>query len=248
MLMHETNPGAQKAALLIHPMLAGANGIEVNITSRWGSDVRCLVPDLSAHGDDAASTFVSAAGEARGIHDWLVARGVTHLQLGYGASLGAATLLELLAYQDITFDQLFFEGPSFSGRVPLFCGALTWVFIHKHRQAVADPALCAQRMSGLYGEVAGPLMAQRFIAMSEESISNIVRSVLHADLPALSPDVQARCTFAYGEKDAYLKGCKRRLGKLYPGASLEVWPGYGHCGRITADSDAYAALLRELVG
>ena len=248
MLMHETNQSAEKTALLIHPMLAGANGIQVNITSRWGNDARCLVPDLSAHGDDAAATFVSAADEARAIHEWLVEHEITHLQLGYGASLGAATLLELLAYPDITFDKLFFEGPSFSGRMPLFCRALTWVFIHKHRQAVANPELCARRMSGLYGNVAGPLMAQRFIAMNEESIRNIVRSVLHVELPQLPADVQARCTFAYGEKDAYLKGCKRRLDKVYPAASLKVWPGYGHCGRITADSDAYAALLRALVG
>lgn len=248
MRMHETNANRQKIALLIHPMLAGADDIEVNITSRWGNDVRCLVPDLSAHGEDVATTFVSAADEAHAIHDWLVERGITRIQLGYGASLGAATLLELLSHPDITFEHLFFEGPSFSGDVPFFCRALTWLFVHKHRQAVADPALSETKMSKLYSKTAGPLMARRFIAMDEASIRNIVHSVLSVRFPRLSPEIQARCTFAYGEKDPYLKGCKRRLPELYPAATLKVWPGFGHCGRITTDSDTYATMLRGLVG
>ena len=36
--------------------------------------------------------------------------------------------------------------------------------------------------------------------------------------------------------------------KKYPAAALKVWPGYAHCGRMTADSKNYTAMLRDLLG
>ena len=56
--------------------------------------------------------------------------------------------------------------------------------------------------------------------------------------------MQRRCVFAYGEKDSDLKECRKVLPAAYPGAKLEVWPGCAHCGRMTADSENYAAMLK----
>ena len=88
MKMIERNEGAAKAALLIHPMLSSAEGLEQCVTSYWGGDVHCFIPDLSAHGAACTQTYHSAQAEAKAIHDHLVARGCTHLQLAFGASLG----------------------------------------------------------------------------------------------------------------------------------------------------------------
>ena len=93
-----------------------------------------------------------------------------------------------------------------------------------------DPALSARKMSAIYGETASPAMAERFIAVNEVSI----RSIFH----------DCGCVFAYGEKDSNLKECRKVLPAAYPGAKLEVWPGYAHCGRMTADSENYAAMLK----
>ena len=57
-------------------------------------------------------------------------------------------------------------------------------------------------------------------------------------------ELQRRCVFAYGEKDSDLKRCRQVLPGKYPGAELKIWPGYGHCGRMTADSQSYAAMLK----
>ena len=54
-----------------------------------------------------------AAKEARTIHDDLTVRGCTHPQRGFGTSLGGAVLFELLKFEDLTFDRVFFEGVSF---------------------------------------------------------------------------------------------------------------------------------------
>ena len=56
---------------------------------------------------------VSASQEAAQIHDWLLEHDITHLSLGFGASLGGVVLSELLKFPDLVFDRLFFEGTSF---------------------------------------------------------------------------------------------------------------------------------------
>ena len=247
MKMHEQNAEAAKTALLIHPMLSSAEGIDLCVTSYWGNDVHCFVPDLAAHGADRAATYHSAAEEAKAIHDTLVKKGCTHLQLGFGASLGGVVLFELLKYTDLTFDHVFFEGVSFYESAPLLCFALTQVFWGKHRKATKDPELSVRKMSALYGDEAGPAMAQRFIGMNEESIRNVIHDCAYVQLPTLSPEMQKRCVFAYGEKDSDLKRCQKLLPQKYPQAKLEVWPGYAHCGKMTADSEHYAAMLKQYV-
>ena len=245
MKMIERNEGAAKAALLIHPMLSSAEGIEQCVTRFWGNDVHCFLPDLSAHGEASGETYVSAKEEARAIHDYLIGRNCTHLQLGFGASLGGVVLFELLSYPDLIFDHVFFEGVSFYERAPLLCFALTRVFLSKHRKAVKDPELSKRKMSEIYGQIAGPAMAKRFIAVNETSIRNIIHDCGYVDLPLLSPELQKRCIFAYGEKDSDLKQCRKTLPAKYPGAELKIWPGFAHCGRMTAESEEYAAMLKQ---
>lgn len=129
----------------------------------------------------------------------------------------------------------------------MLCLVLTKVFLSKHRKAVKDPALSARKMSEIYGETAGPAMAKRFIAVNEESIRNIIHDCGYVALPELSPELQRRCVFAYGEKDSNLKECKKVLPAKYPGAELKVWPGYAHCGKMTADPEHYAAMLKQFM-
>ena len=66
-------------------------------------------------------------------------------------------------------------------------------------------------------------------------------------LPELTAQLQQRCVFAYGETDSDLKACKKLLPAKYPGAQLKIWPGYAHCGRMSKDSERYAAMLKAYV-
>ena len=88
-------------------------------------------------------------------------------------------------------------------------------------------------------------MAESLAAMSEESIRAIVRDCSRVTLPHLSPDVQRRCTFAYGQKDSDLRLARRTVPRIYPDAELVVWPGRGHCERMSRDSRAYGQMLRD---
>ena len=252
MKMHVYGPFGQErpAALIIHPMLSSASSMKTTLCDHMGFGLRFLVPDLSAHGDEASAPYVSAAAEAAAIHEWLTSHEVRRLSLGFGASLGGVILFELLRFPDLSFDQLFIEGVSFysGGPVARVGGAvLSRVMVAKHRKALRDPDAGALKLARLYGKQAAGSMAASFSAMSEESIRAIVRDCSHVNLPPLSPAIQRRCTFAYGEKDSDLRLARRVIPRLYPEAELRVWPGSGHCERMSRDSVDYGAMLRELV-
>ena len=254
MKMHLIEPNAcaktTPTVLLIHPMLSSAEGMKTVLVNNMGNDLRYLVPDLAAHGEEDATEYISVSQEAAQIHDWLLEHDMNHLSLGFGASLGGVVLFELLKFPDLVFNQLFFEGTSFwTGG--FFASALEFVlkkvFLTKHRKAIADPELSVQKMEQLYGKVAAKPMSEHFIAMSDQSIQNIIHDCSNVDLPTLSPDIQRRCIFTYGEKDFDLKRARQVLPKVYPEATLTIWQGYDHCERMTSDSVAYSQMLRELV-
>ena len=236
-------------ALIIHPMLSSASSMKASLCDHMGPGLRVLVPDLSAHGDEAGVPYVSAAAEAAAIHEWLASHGVRRLSLGFGASLGGVILFELLRFPDLSFDRLFIEGVSFysGGPVARAGGAiLSRVMVAKHRKALRDPEAGARKLARLYGEEAAHAMIASFAAMSEDSIRAIVRDCSRVRLSPLSPTTQRCCTFAYGDKDSDLRLARRVIPQLYPEAELCVWPGSGHCERMSRDSVAYGAMLRNV--
>ena len=251
MKMHIYGSGGESSptALIIHPMLSSASSMKTALCDHMGPDPRFLVPDLSAHGDEASAPYASAAAEAAAIHEWLASNGISRLSLGFGASLGGVILFELLRFPDLVFDRLFIEGVSFysGGPVARVGGAvLSRVMVAKHRKAVRDPEAGARKLARLYGEEAAGSMVASFAAMSEDSIRAIVRDCSHVSLPLFSPAIQRRCTFAYGQKDSDLRLARRVIPRLYPEAELRVWPGRGHCERMSRDSVAYGAMLRNV--
>jgi len=249
MHVYEAVEDDSPTVLLIHPMLSSASGMKAAVADHMGDGLRFLVPDLSAHGDEAGVPYVSAAAEAAAIHEWLTSHGVHRLSLGFGASLGGVVFFELLRFPDLSFDRLFIEGVSFysGGPISRAAGAiLSRIMVAKHRKAVRDPEAGVRKLARLFGEEVARPMAESLAAMSEESIRAIVRDCSRVTLPHLSPDVQRRCTFAYGEKDSDLRLARRQAPHLYPGTELVVWPGWGHCERMSRDSVAYGSMLRNI--
>ena len=251
MKMHVYGPGGQESptVLIIHPMLSSASSMTAALCDHMGPGLHFLMPDLSAHGDEASAPYVSAAAEAAAIHEWLASNEMSPLSLGFGASLGGVILFALLRFPDLSFDRLFIEGVSFysGGPISRAGGAiLSRIMVAKHRKAMRDPEAGVRKLARLFGEEVARPMAESLAIMSEESIRAIVRDCSRVALPRLSPDVQRHCTFAYGEKDSDLRLARRVIPRLYPEAELRVWPGWGHCERMSCDSVTYGAMLRNV--
>ena len=100
-------------------------------------------------------------------------------------------------------------------------------------------------MGELYGKDFAEDFANQFIGMSETSIKNIAVNCgdnQHAVLPV---GKQKKCTFAYGSKDFNVPKAKKGCKKYYPDAKFILWEGFGHCEKITADTESYIKILKE---
>ena len=104
--------GNKRAVLFIHPMLSSAEGMKVQLADNLGSDLRYIIPDLSAHGKTIDKTYHTSQEEAEEIYKYLKSHGIKELELAYGASLGGVILLQLLRYKDLKIKKVIFEGCS----------------------------------------------------------------------------------------------------------------------------------------
>ena len=243
MIMHHTLNNSQKTILMIHPMLSSADNVKNFVANYLGDSFNFLIPDLSDHGDAVGQIYKSAALEAKAIHDYMIEHNISEIELAFGASLGGVVLFELLNYSDINFKHIFFEGVSFHKHAAMTNFILKNAFLSKHRKAVADHDLAVRKMSEIYGEKAGKVMAHSFINMNEESIINIVYDCAYVNLPLLSEEVQKKCVFAFGEKDSDLKKAKKVQPIIYPKSEMRIWKGYDHCVYMTDKPKNYADML-----
>lgn len=240
----DLNSENKRTVLFIHPMLSSAEGMKVQLADNLGSDLRYIIPDLSAHGKSIDKTYHTSKEEAEEIYKYLKSHGIKELELAYGASLGGVILLQLLRYKDLKIKKVIFEGCSLWQNSWIQEFFIKKVFIKKHRKAVENRELAVKKMTKLYGEKAS-VMADTFIAMNEESILNIIHDCAFVELPVLTEAEQRKCLFTYGSKEFDLKSAKKFLPKNYPYANLKLWDGYGHCTKITRDNAAYCDFIRK---
>ena len=100
-------------------------------------------------------------------------------------------------------------------------------------------------MSAIYGPEAATAMVDQFALMDVESVKNIVNDCSFVNLPNMSKELQEKCAFSYGEKDDDLKQAKKVIPVKYPNAKLKIDERYGHCERISNDSEKYVDELME---
>ena len=248
MVIHDLYPEKSKVMLLIHPMLASSESMRrylVENILKETNEYRFIIPDLSGHGEAMNEVYVSAAEEVRILTQYLLEHGVTKIDLGFAASLGGVVLFEMLNRGEIRFRRLFFEGVSFYENLRLGGFLMIKIMLTKQKKGRKDPKLAVKKMSKMFGQQAGEVMAERFLRMDPLSIKNIVRDCSNVRLPKMGVEMQRSCVFSYGEKDSDLRLAKRKIPKKYPEAKLVVDKGYGHCEKMVKDAEGY---VRRVIG
>lgn len=246
MVIHDLYPEKSKVMLLIHPMLASSESMKTFLVEnilKLADDYRYIIPDLSGHGETMNEVYVSAAEEARMLTQYLLEHGVTKIDLGFAASLGGVVLFEILNRGEIRFRRLFFEGVSFYENSRLGGFLMTKIMLAKQKKGRKDPKLAVKKMSKMFGQQAGEVMAERFLRMDPLSIKNIVRDCSNVRLPKMDTEMQKSCVFSYGEKDSDLRLARRKIPKMYPDVKLVVDEGYGHCERMVKNAVGYAKMV-----
>ena len=246
MVIHDLYPEKSKVMLLIHPMLASSESMRTFLVEnilKETNEYRLIIPDLSGHGEAADEIYESAVEEARILTQYLLEHGITKIDLGFAASLGGVVLFEVLNRDEIWFRRLFFEGVSFYENSRLGGFLMTKIMLAKQKKGRKDPKLAVKKMSKMFGQQAGEVMAERFLRMDPLSIKNIVRDCSNVRLPKMDAEMQKSCVFSYGEKDSDLRLARRKIPKMYPDVKLVVDEGYGHCERIVKDAARYAKMV-----
>lgn len=245
MKIHDINPERTDVILLLHPMFATAELMNILLAKPLGDGYRYLIPDLAGHGEASDQIYESAEQEAKMLSEYLMVHHITKIHLAFGASLGGAVLMELLQQPQIEFGQLFFEGVSFLEHAGFTGTCAKKILVSKHRKAVKNPDIAVKRMGKLYGAQAAQIMAQQMVSLQEKSIEHITWDCAHIRLPALSEEQQKKCVFAYGEKDSDGKTARKIQPEKYPYAQILIWPNYGHCTMITENPREYVRQLKK---
>ena len=242
MVIHDLYPEKSKVMLLIHPMLASSESMRTFLVEnilKETNEYRLIIPDLSGHGEAADEIYESAVEEARILTQYLLKHGLSEVDLGFAASLGGVVLFEILNLHEVKFRRLFFEGVSFYENAKLGGFLMTKIMLVKQKKGLKNPKLAVEKMSKMFGNQAGKVMAERFLKMDPQSIKNIVRDCSNVRLPKMDMEMQKSCVFSYGEKDSDLRLARKKIPKMYPEAKLVVDEGYGHCERMVKDAEEY---------
>lgn len=232
-------------AIALHPMMADGASM-VKLAGKLQEKYCIIAPDLSGQGDDTGD-FESAEKEADTLYTYLKEKGWLEIPLIYGASLGAAVGLELLAKPGIKAGTVVFDGCPLYKNAFLIRPLLTFVFLKKHGKAVANPGISVERMTQIYGPLFGPGMGKSFERMSEKSIRNIIAACSKCAFHQYSAETEEHLHFEYGSGDSDLKGAKKNLPKHYPAATLTVRDGYAHCQYMSSLEEAYGEVLKKYI-
>lgn len=227
----------------LHPMTANGECM-LHLAGELRERFCIIAPDLTGQGEDTG-TFISAEAEAKTLHAWLTDKGWTRLEMVYGASLGATVALELMAMPGIETKAAVFDGCPLYKNAPMLKWIMTLAFVKMHRKAVRVPELAKQRMTQLYGPQIGPVMAEGFCGMSEESIRGIVAACARCSFHHYPEELEKRMHFEYGSTDMDLKEARKVLPRYYPAASMTVREGYGHCQYLSTMGEAYGRMLEQ---
>lgn len=184
--------------LALHPMLADGAGM-VQLAGHLREDYCIVAPDLSGQGEDTGE-FESAEKEADVLFACLKQREWLEYSLIYGASLGAAVGMKLLAKPGLKVGTVVFDGCPLFENAPVLSWMMTQMYVKKQRKAKKVPELARRRMTALYGPVFGPAMAKSFVTMSENSLRAIVASCSECEFVSYPKELEKRMFFEYGGK------------------------------------------------
>ena len=228
MYIHTHGVKGSPVIILLHPMgITGEKMYEV-VGQKFKGEYYFITPDFGGHGSEKRP-FRSARAEASALHHYLIEKSLTRIALVYGASLGCAVSLHLLQYDDLDVQHIYLDGAPVArlGAVmrKIFAPVLVWqqdMIIKNREKGISD-------FVKRYGRDIAEHMADSFLAFDRDSIRNIGKDCVVGNTPPLSPDLQSKIRFDWGEKELYTRTSKPLVEKIWPKAEIIVRPGMEHC-------------------
>lgn len=255
----ETLGNRNKPAIVaIHGMFGNAETLKP-FASILAEDYYVILPTLDGHFPHSAN-FGTKEDQAGFIIDYLKKENIKKLAMVHGSSLGAVIALEMANRNEIPCQSYFMDSGLFFKYGSLHRNitySKNLSLINSFRSRIegttsmeeADAALKGSMTEKLLGDgndayggmVAG--VSEVYRELTDETIHDVIEACYNCKLPKLPAEIQARCTFFYGERDTSAK-LKKDLSKAYPKAMVSVFPKHGQCTFQMLNPEKYVDLLK----
>lgn len=207
--------------------------------------------------------YLSKEASTEGMVSWLHGRGIDHLAMAHGTSMGAINVLDVAREGSVSADVWFYDGgPFFDLPRPvetlmrrLFRRVLG---IGRRRPDGTPWKIDVDKVLGgsvlrhflgddapMYREILDNC-AEVCTFVSDATLTNECRTFCECRLPELPPDVVRRSVFVWGSKES-ARASRKRVQSTYPDAEFIDAEGYNHCGLQCVKPDEYARLLSEKI-
>ena len=205
----------------------------------------CILPTSTVY--CAGQRYQSKADELRQIEEFLRAQGVTRLALVVASSIGADLAAAFLAETKLPIGHAYFDGGQFAqiGRgtrrimVPFLYLAIKSLYWSKGA-TLRKIMWCDDDAIKPYFIAAGKALTYGNMRRQ------MADSLEDKPFPALPPELQSRCYFAFGSGEDHFK-YRPAVMQAYPQGHFPVFDGYDHMQYQIRDPQGFAALLEAVM-
>ena len=235
---------ANPAVLFFHAM--GVTGASSEPVARCLQDrYYCILPTSTVYCE--GQRYQSKAEEIRQIEAFLQAQGVTRLALVVASSIGADLAAAFLAQTKLPVEHAYFDGGQFAqiGRgtrrimVPFLYLAIKSLYWTKGA-TLRKIMWCDDAAIKPYFIAAGK--ALRYGSLRRQ----MADSLEDKPFPALPPELQQHCYFAFGSGEDHYK-YRAAVMQAYPQGHYPVFAGHNHMQYQIRDPKGFAQMLANII-
>jgi len=245
MVINEYGDRNRPLVLLLAPMMVSGTDLYQLMHPYFKNNYHFIAPDQGGHGKAAA--YISADEEYRELKNYLLAEGLTEIELVYGASLGVAVGYRLFLDPDFTVHHAWFDGVALSSNARFAEWFMKKMFRSRKKKLARTKAEASPSLVRMYGYDFAKMMTKNFERITVNDIDAICHACCHYDLRRLTKEEQAKLHLDFGEKDFDLKYSRKTIPVYMPEAQLVIRPGYAHCGYMAAHTKEYTEEIESFI-
>lgn len=220
----------KKTMLLIHGMQTPWQIWDGHI-EYFSKQYHVIVPILSGHDTEEASTFISVYQEAKTIEDFLVQHNKNNIAVICGISLGGVISTLLWERGNVRIDNMILDGAPLLRHSKL----ISFFILKQYKYLTLKTK---KRDFKVLEKCKNKFIPAKYMeyflsiidTMSDETITNCVNSIGSFQLPSNLNAKEMNIAYYYGTKltEYYSKKSAKYLGKFYPKIDLHCFNGYEH--------------------
>ncbi len=248
MRFYEFGSKGNPVVILIHGMLTLWQMWEKQIEAFSG---RCfvIVPALDAHVEEEPSEYISAEDEAEKICDYVLNHYGKDVFLLAGLSMGGVVANKIFESGKLGIKHLVLDGAPLVSAPRIMESMMKVNYISIiHGSQKREKKVLQSFVKYFMPEKFLPYFLKFADTMSDESISNIVKSACRCEIQK-APDTNTKILFLHGTKanEMLAKKAAKRMKRIYPHVTVKVFGGYAHGELAIYHPDEWCEAINKFI-